>query len=173
MNRSFITAIVAGAALALGLPGAAHAAPAQNAPIDCYIQTRTGNYLTAVGGGGRVTDVLHTDATKPSSWERFTLVDSGDGTPNIRYGFRTVHGYYLTAVGGGGRITDVMHSDARWLKAWEKLSVVSFGHGYYAIQTIDGHYLTAVGGGGRITDTIHSDATRVGGWERFKFTCGV
>ena len=144
---------------------------ALNAPITCVVQTYNGHYLTAVGGGGRTTDVLHTDATRVGSWEKFTLVDSGEGSP-IRYGFRTVNGYYLTAVGGGARITDVMHSDATWLYAWEKLTLSSLGGGWYAIQTIDGHYLTAVGGGGRITDTIHSDATRIGGWEMFRFTCG-
>jgi hypothetical protein len=144
---------------------------ALNGPITCVIQTYYGRYLTAVGGGGRTTDVLHTDATRVGSWEKFTLVDSGDGSP-IHYGFRTVNGYYLTAVGGGGRTTDVMHSDATWLYAWEKLTLSSLGGGWYAIQTIDGHYLTAVGGGGRITDTIHSDATRIGAWEMFRFTCG-
>lgn len=106
------------------------------------------------------------------SWEKFTLVDSGDGSPNIRYGFRTINGHYLTAVGGGGRNTDVIHSNTTQLLAWEKLTLVSLGDGTWAIQTIDGHFLTAVGGGGRNTDTIHSDATRIGSWERFRITCG-
>ncbi|GAA3453585.1 hypothetical protein GCM10018962_54180 [Dactylosporangium matsuzakiense] len=148
------------------------AAQAGNAPVTCFIQTHDGHYLTAVGGGGRVTDVLHTDATKPRSWERFTLVDSGDGAANIHYGFRTFRGQYLTAVGGGGRTSDVIHSDATALRAWEKLSVDSLGHDIYAIETINGHYLTAVGGGGRTSDVIHSDATRIGAWERFRFSCG-
>jgi hypothetical protein len=170
MNGMHITAAVVAAALAgAGLPAAAEAA---NAPVSCFIQTHDGHYLTAVGGGGRTTDVLHTDATKPRSWERFTLVDSDDGASNIHYGFRTYNGHYLTAVGGGGRTTDVMHSDAPWLRSWEKLSVDSFGHDVYAIETINGHYLTAVGGGGRTTDTIHSDAVRIGAWEKFRFTCG-
>jgi hypothetical protein len=169
MNGKHITAVIVAAAATVALvPGVAQA---DNAPINCYIQTVDGHYLTAVGGGGRTSDVLHTDATKPSSWERFTLVDSGDGASNIHYGFRTYNNHYLTAVSGGGRTTDVMHSDATWLKAWEKLSVVSYGNNIYAIQTINGHYLTAVGGGGRSTDTIHSDATVVRGWEKFRFTC--
>lgn len=143
-----------------------------NGPVKCVIQTYNGHYLTAVGGGGRVTDVLHTDATRVGSWEKFTLVDSGDGTPNIRYGFKTVNGHWLTAVGGGGRTTDVFHSDATQLLAWEKLMVISLGYEWYAIQTIDGHYVTAVGGGGRTTDVLHTDATRIGNWEKFRFKCG-
>jgi len=145
---------------------------AQNAPTVCSFQTINGRYLGAVGGGGRTTDVLHTDATRVGSWEKFTLVDPGEGSP-IPYGFMTKTGHYLSAVGGGGRITDVMHSDAASYNAWERLTLVSQGGGYYAIQTVDGHYLTAVGGGGRITDTIHSDATRIGAWEKFRVTCGL
>jgi len=161
----------------LAMPGVASAskvAPeAVNGPITCAIQTYNGHYLTAVGGGGRTTDVIHTDATRIGSWEKFTLIDSGDGSSNIHYGLRTTYGYYLTAVGGGGRITDVIHSDAPWLRDWEKFTFVSLGYGWYAIQTIDGHYLTAVGGGGRTTDTIHSDAPWIRAWEMYRVTCGV
>ncbi len=147
--------------------------PASNGPVTgCVFQTNNGHYLTAVSGGGRTTDVIHTDATRIGSWEKFTLIDSGDGSSNIHYGFQTFHGFYLTAVSGGGRITDVMHSDATHLLAWEKLSLDSLGNGVYAIETIDGHFLTAVGGGGRVTDTIHSDATQIRAWEKFQVTCG-
>jgi hypothetical protein len=37
------------------------------------LQTSTGNYLTAVGGGGRITDVIHSDATQINAWETFTF----------------------------------------------------------------------------------------------------
>jgi hypothetical protein len=154
-------------------PEVASTAQALNGPITCAIQSFDGHYLTAVGGGGRTTDVIHTDATRIGAWEKFTLVDSGDGASNIHYGVRTVNGHYLTAVGGGGRITDVIHSDATQLQAWEKLTMVSLGPDFYAIQTIDGHYLTAVNSGGLITDTIHSDATRIGSWEKFRLVCGI
>ena len=142
-----------------------------NGPITCTIQTSNGHYLTAVGGGGRTTDVIHTDATKVGSWEKFTLIDSGDGAANIHYGLRTTNGHYLTAVGGGGRITDVIHSDATQLLGWEKFTALALGGGIYGIQTINGHDLTATGGGGKITDTIHSDATSVRSWEQFRFNC--
>lgn len=96
---------------------------ADNAPITCAISTYNGRYLTVVGGGGRTTDVIHSNATRIRAWEKITLVDSGDGSSNIRYGLRTANGRYLTAVGGGGRITDVIHSDATQIRAWEKFRV--------------------------------------------------
>lgn len=170
VKHALATALAATVAAGLGLPGVAQAG---NAPITCAIRTGDGHYLTAVGGGGRTTDVLHTDASRVRAWERFTLVDSGDGSSPIRYGVRTSDGHYLTAVGGGGRTTDAMHSDATRLLAWEKLTLIPLSGGAYAIRTVNGHYLTAVDSGGRVTDTIHSDATRVGAWERFRFTCGI
>jgi hypothetical protein len=160
---------------AMGPAGVASASTLQpgavNGPITCSIQTTNGHYLTAVGGGGRTTDVIHTDAVRVGSWELFTLIDSGDGGSFINYGFRTRNGNFLTVVGGGGRITDVIHSDATWLLGWEKITPISLGNGVYALRTLNGNYLTAVGGGGRTTDTIHSDATRVGSWEQFRLSC--
>jgi hypothetical protein len=160
----------------VGLSGVASAAPTVsrlNGPVrGCVFETVNGHYLTAVGGGGRTTDVIHTDATQIGSWEKFTLVDSNSGTAPIEYGIETANGHYLTAVDGGGLITDVIHSDATQLQAWEKFTLYGLGNGVYDIQTINGHYLTAVGGGGRTTDTIHSDATSVGAWEKFTITCG-
>ena len=132
---------------------------AENAPTTCFIQTANGRYLT--------------DAKKGLAWEKFTLVDSGAGTPNITYGIRTSKGFYLTAVDGGGRIRNVMHSDATKLRDWEKFQFESLGGDYYAIKTYRGNYLTAVGGGGRITDVMHSDAKQVKGWEKFKLRCGI
>ena len=137
------------------------------APLSCTIQTNNGRYLTAVGGGGRISDVLHTDATKASTWERFVLINTTEGV----YHLKTANGHYLTAVSGGGRITDVMHSDATQAKAWETFTLSSLGNNYYSIQTNNGRYLTATGGGGQINDAIHSDAITVQAWERFRFTC--
>ena len=122
-----------------------------------------------MGAGGRTTDVIHTDATRIGSWEKFTFVTTSVGAV---YGIETANGHYLTAVDGGGRTTDVIHSDATQVQAWEMFTLHSLGNGQYDLQTVNGHYLTAVGGGGRTTDTIHSDATRVGAWEKFTLTCG-
>jgi len=151
-------------------------AKAQNAPIDCFIQAYDGHYLTAVGGGGRINDVIHSNATQAKAWERFTLVDLGKGTPNITYGIRTVKGYYLTAVNGGGMIRDVIHSDARQANGWEEFQLESVGGGYFAIKTMRGFYLTAVNSGGlstQVKDVMHSDARQVKNWEKFKFRCGI
>ncbi len=158
------------AAVAVGGLGApAVASAATPGPLNCTFQTvNTRNYVTAVGGGGRTTDVIHTDATRVGSWERFTLVPVGDG---VHYGIRTSNGHYLTAVGGGGRTSDAIHSDAPWLRGWEEFTLTRWGGDGYVIQTIDGHYLTAVGGGGRTSDVIHTDATQVGSWERFFLFC--
>ena len=167
-----VTALLATLAVGCGAESDTGAKLADNtAPLSCTIQTSTGHYLTAVGGGGRVSDVLHSDATQAGSWERFTLVDSNDGGSIIKYGIKTKSGHYLTAMGGGGRINDVIHSNATQLQAWEKFTLMSLGGGVYAIQTINGRYLNAVGGGGRITDVVHSDATVVQAWEKFRVNC--
>jgi hypothetical protein len=76
-----------------------------------------------VDGGGRITDVIHSDATQLQAWEKFTLYSLGGGV----YDIQTIDGHYLTAVGGGGRITDTIHSDATTVGAWEKFTVTC-GH---------------------------------------------
>jgi hypothetical protein len=57
------------------------------------LQTSNGiNYVTAVGGGGIAHgDNLHTDATRIQAWEKFRIVDQGDGT----YTIQTVSGFFL------------------------------------------------------------------------------
>jgi hypothetical protein len=185
LGRMTGIAVAATGLAALGMTGVASASTSQasaaaatNGPLTCTIQTYNGHYLTAVGGGGRTTDVIHTDATRVGSWEKFTLVDSGDGAANIHYGLLTTNGHWLTAVGGGGRTTDVIHSNATVLQAWEKFNFVPLSPGggsafWAAIQTIDGHYLTAVnsGGIGSSPEAIHSNATQIQAWERFFFSC--
>jgi len=175
-----VTAIAAAATglAALGLTGVASASTGQAAvPAGaggtsvCFIHSFDGHYLSAIDGGGRVTDVIETNRTRGSTWETFTLVPSGDGAFPIHYGIRTSNGNWLTAVGGGGQTTDVIHSNATVLQSWEKFTLVPVGLNWYAIQTINGHYLTAVDSGGRTTDTIHSNATQIQAWEEFQFNC--
>ena len=162
--------------------GVAHAATVQPNTVSnaCSIQTARGFYVTAVGGGGRTTDVIHTDATRVQSWEKFTLVYTGDGS---HYGIRTVNGYYLTAVNSGGLTTavtpDVLHTDATNLLNWEKFTLVYQNDsgpnqpGSYGIRAFDGHYLSARDGGGRTTDTFESNRTTVDTWEKFWFNCNI
>jgi len=159
----------AAAASLMGV-GAAYAAD----PNTCFIQTDTGNYITAVSGGGRTSDVMHTNATVPSTWERFTLVNTGDG---VHFGLRTTFGYYVTAVNSGGlsssNFPDVLHTDATLLQNWEKFTFVSDGAGKYGLRAFDGHLLSAVGGGGRTSGAFDSNRTVLSTWEKFRFTCNV
>jgi hypothetical protein len=177
-----LTAGALAAAVSVVGGGVAHAATVQPNAVSnaCSIQTARGFYVTAVSGGGRTTDVIHTDATRVQSWEKFTLVYTGDGS---HYGIRTVNGYYLTAVNSGGLTTavtpDVLHTDATNLLNWEKFTLVYQGDGgptqpsSYGIRAFDGHYLTARDGGGRTTATFNSNASTVNSWEKFRINCGI
>jgi hypothetical protein len=84
LGRAAGVAAAAAGIVGLGLAGVASAStgsaaapspvrvtPAVNAPTTCSIQTSNGHYLTAVGGGGRTTDTIHTDATRVGTWEEF------------------------------------------------------------------------------------------------------
>ncbi|MBO3753178.1 hypothetical protein J5X84_44715 [Streptosporangiaceae bacterium NEAU-GS5] len=170
-----VIGVVAGLVLAVGgavgLSAPAWAALPIATPTTCAFQTfNTHNYLTAMGGGGRTTDVIRTTETHLLSWERFRIVDAGDG---VHVGIKTANGNFLTAVDGGGRTSNVLVSTATVLQSWEKFTLVRVGGDGFAIQTFDGHYLTAVSGGGRSSDVIHSDATQIQAWELFIPTCGI
>jgi hypothetical protein len=188
MNVKHLGLIALTAAVAAGLAGMSTGnagAAVAAAPANCVIRTDSGNYVTAVGGGNRETDVLHTNATQIGSWERFALVPAGNGMVAIQ----TVDGHYLTAVGGGGLFDNdpnhsVIHSDAPWIRAWEEFTLVPLNNGKtfaYAIRTINGYYLTAIngggqaGGGGQIGTNlvIESNATGVTPWEQFQVICGL
>ena len=84
------------------------------------LRTVSGNFLTAVGGGGRSTDVMHSDATVPSRWERFNLIPLG----NNNYAIQTMTGNFLSAQDSGGRITDVIHTNAVRIGTWERFRFV-------------------------------------------------
>jgi hypothetical protein len=153
-------------------------------------------FLTAVGGGGRTSNAIHTDATTPSTWETCQLWFDPEArikTPENPEGFfpyaiQTTSGNYLTAVDGGGRTSDVLHTDATTPETWETFGLIpqvpplsiyptnfDLSHDapwYYAIATEKGNYLTALGGGGQSTDpALHSDATKVNTWELFRLIC--
>jgi hypothetical protein len=160
----------------LALSGAALAADVIAMPGEFAIQTvhpgiYNGFYLTAVDGGGRTENAIHTDARWIRSWELFRLsFDPSTG----HYGIQTATNNFVTAVSGGGRTTDVIHTDATQLQSWEKFrfedappTVTYPDFHYTAIRTFNGHYVTAVGGGGKAENAIHTDATNIGTWERF------
>jgi len=180
LGRVAAIAAAATGLAALGLTGVAsagtgHAAAPAAFTAVCTIQSFDGHYLSAIGGGGRTTDVIETNRTVASTWETFTLVPTFDNANHS--GIRTASGNFLTAVGGGGRTTDVIHSNATQLQAWEAFVFIPLSGGgstgWYAIQTIDGHYLTAVnsGGIGSAVEAIHSNATQIQAWEEFFFSC--
>jgi len=143
-------------------------------PGEFVIQTMKQTFLTAVDGGGRTTNVIHTDGTGIASWEKFRLLGGGGYGPSRgQYVIQTTSGNYLTAVNGGGQSgpaggTDVLHTDATQIGSWEHFSFGLDQYGWRnSIQTVNGHYLTAVGGGGKIADAIHTDAVRADAWEYF------
>jgi hypothetical protein len=139
-------------------------------PGEFVIQTTLKEtYLTAVGGGGRTTDVIHTDATWIGSWEKFRLLGGGGFGPlRGQYVIQTATGNYLTAVDGGGRTTDVIHTDATQIGSWERFRLPTDKYGWRnTILTVDRHYLTAVGGGGKTMDAIHTNAVTASSWEYF------
>lgn len=132
MKRKFVLAAMLMALLSvawLGQTGKASAqtihspslAPSASVTLfGCSFQTLAGFYLTAVGGGGRTTDVIESNRAVVNSWEIFALIDLGNGAFAIRT-FDQVH--FLTAVGEGGRTTDVIHSNATQIQAWEEFFV--------------------------------------------------
>ena len=74
-------ALAAAGVVGLGQPASAAAFAT---PTTCTIQTfNTGNFLTAVGGGGRTTDVIHSDATQVQAWEIFRFNCGVTFVPNV------------------------------------------------------------------------------------------
>jgi hypothetical protein len=137
------------------------------APRRFAIQTSSGNYVTAVNGGGiRGPGAIRTDATRIQAWEMFTFIEQGGG----KYAIQTTNGNFWTAVNGGGvGGPDAIHTDATRIQGWEIFTLVPLGGDIYAIQTLNGRYLTALNGGGKAAgDIVHTDATAVNAWERFR-----
>lgn len=148
--------------------------PASALPGHFAFQTFGMKYLTAVGGGGRTTDVFHTDATSPQAWEQYRLfLVLGGGVPP-KFAIQTAGFNFITAVDGGGRSSDVLHTDAKQVQSWETFSFAPDQYGWRnSIQTVNGHYVTAVGAGGKTADAVHTDAVKVGTWEQFYiWKCG-
>jgi hypothetical protein len=137
-------------------------------PGEFAIATRNkGRFLTAVDGGGKATDVIHTDATLPRAWEQFKFwVDSATGQ---YFAFQTVNGHFITANNAGGLITNTVFTTATAVRGWEMFRLVpQLPPFYFAIQTLRGFFLAAVDGGDHnIGDTIHTDALNADKWEHF------
>ena len=154
----------------VGLPDSCTHARESGRLYQYAIQTKNGNYITAVGGGGRSADVLHTDAVQARAWERFGLIpqspplslrsvypsnyDTTRDSPWY-YAIPASTGNYLTALEGGGHSADSsMNSDATQIASWELFRLIKCGQlmsGYqYAIRPVNGYdTITATNGGGR------------------------
>ncbi|BFU96676.1 MAG: conserved exported protein of unknown function [Nitrospira sp.] len=155
------------------------------APTYYGLQTIKGNYLTAMGAGGKYQDAIHTNATQIKGWEQFRIVKCGDPGSAYEYGILAANGYFLTASNGGGSSNYVVLSGPSGVGSRFKLFRQS--DGTYAFQTGNGvNYLTALGGGGQVqkyatcgfsltgaclegfTQIFHTDATQVKAWEKFR-----
>jgi hypothetical protein len=150
------------------------------------IQTIKGNYLTAVGAGGKYQDAVHTDANQIKGWEQFRIVKCGDLGSGQEYGVMAANGAFFSARSGGGQtIEAILLSNPTALET--KFKFINQGDGTYALQTANGrNYVTAVGGGGQVqkynppncgmfsaciggfSTVFHTDATQVKAWEKFR-----
>lgn len=102
-------------------------------PIDANkktfaLKTSNGNYLTAVGGGGKggpndPTSSVHTDATWVGPWETLVFRQLVNGS----FAICTNDGFYLTAVNGGGwgegANAKPIHTDATKIGPWETFTL--------------------------------------------------
>jgi hypothetical protein len=136
------------------------------------IQTKNGDFVTAVGGGGQLTNALHTDAKVARSWEQFLVLKCGDLGSGLTYAISN-HEWRgcLTATGGGGKTEQAIKVGEFVDSA--RFTFIRQAGGSYALRTVNGiNYVTAVGGGWEPfsveNGSLHTDATQVQAWERFK-----
>jgi len=141
------------------------------------IQTLTGNFVTAVGGGGHSTRAFHTDATAALAWEKFDLLRTGDlsvGHQHI-YAIRPIGVSlgFLTATNGGNRKRHAMTVGTPLVDD-SKFNLIKQPDGSFAIGTrLDPYLVTADDGGGLAHGTSQMDnlittQTEVKDWEKFK-----
>ena len=96
--------------------------------FDKSFQTASGNFVTAVNGGGMTSDALHTDATQIRGWEQFRMNDlSLISSGATYYELYTIGNRDVTAVGAGGQYEDAIHTDATNVGTWEELRPVKCG----------------------------------------------
>ena len=142
----------------------------------CAIRTPSGNYVTAVNGGGMgdppyMLSPIHTNARLIGPWEQFRIywIDP----LRQRFALQTANGHYVTMVNGGGMGEPAnqypIHTDATQIGLWETFTFIELLDGKYGIQTSGGFYLSAVNGGGMGEPAnqypIHTDAMHIGAWE--------
>ena len=154
------------------------------------IGTIKGNFLTAVGSGGKYEDAVHSDARQIQAWEQFRIIKCGDPGSGYEYGVMAADGEFLAASTYEGKPNFGLHGHPT--EAEMKFKLVRQGDGTFALQTTNGRYLTALGGGGQVekydrkywtpgcgglfggpcvggsAPIFHTDATQVQAWEKFR-----
>ena len=121
-------------------------------------ETSGGNFITAVSGGGRTTDVIHTDALGIDVWEEFRIAPTGSSGA-FSVSIQTHSKNFLTAVGMGGKTTNAILSDAVAVGTWENFFVRKWHQDFGAIEyfIVDANKNQAIaarGGGGQTQNTI-------------------
>jgi hypothetical protein len=144
---------------------------------DKSLMTYTGNYVTAVNGGGVTWNALHTDATVIGGWEQLRMIDLAEsGFKPTWYALYTLNGNIVTATGAGGQYYDPIHTDGYQVGSWEefhpdKCGDPGSGYEYYIIAA-DGLPLSADDGGGHADDGAIALGFSFGPsnaqWSRFK-----
>jgi hypothetical protein len=141
----------------------------------------SGNYLTAVGGGGKTSDPLHTDAKEVRQWEMFQLVGVGhDLGDALSYFIVPQHNATpLAAINGGGETKNAIFPLGVGPFPNQPLPRAVFRlerqpNNTYALRTSNGNYVTADQGGGRQADpdTLQTNRTQPREWEQFVFFHG-
>jgi hypothetical protein len=121
-------------------------------------ETIKGNFITAVNGGGRIEDVIHTDAVDISTWEEFRILPTG--TPaGLAVAIQTNTGNFVTAVGLGGKTTNAIHTDAVAVNTWETFFIKKWGGPssdtpYFIVDTDRNQAIAASEGGNQTQNTI-------------------
>jgi hypothetical protein len=150
------------------------------------IQTLSGYFLTAVGGGGHGNDIsetIHTDALNANLWEKFYILRCNELGSGLTYTIEGAENHqgtpawvsdgFLGAVDGGGHggtvfwpFPVVYGYTPPFAKIWVLLKQAD---GTYALQTASGNVVTAQAGGipdgGFRTDT---ERDQIGNFEKFQ-----
>ena len=110
-------------------------------PGEFAIRSIYGNFFTAVGGGGRTTDAIHSDlkdASRIGSWEKFKPYFAP--APHRIYTIQTMTNHLLTAVDGGGRTTEpVFQTDRLYVGTGEQFNLFK-REAWHFIRVSNGNY---------------------------------
>jgi lysophospholipase L1-like esterase len=118
-------------------------------------------YVTADAGG---TKPLIANRTAVGTWERFEVVDLGDGTGDVAL-WSDYNGRYVAADSFGNA---PLIANRTAVGAWERFGLTSNPDGSISLQArVNGLYVTAEAGG---TKPLIANRTAVGDWEKFTLT---